>query len=64
MGEENKMARRTFFAGIGIAAAAGAAAKLLPKTATPEVVSVDEQSQGDGYRLSEHIKKYYRTAII
>lgn len=64
MSEQSKIARRTFFAGLGLAAAAGIAAKL---TATPPVTTAEPtpaEPQGKGYRLSEHIKKYYRTTTI
>jgi hypothetical protein len=64
MAEQNKIGRRTFFAGIGLAAAAGVAAKLLPKPAAPAVTGTQDAPQGNGYRLSEHIKKYYRTTVI
>lgn len=63
MAEQKKIARRTFFAGLGLAAAAGVAAKLTPN-ATTAVTQAPDTPQGDGYRLSEHIKKYYRTTTI
>lgn len=61
----NKIGRRSFFAGLGLAAGAGVVAKLLP--AAPPSLAQDSASQEpqDGrYRLSEHIKKYYRTTAI
>lgn len=64
MSEQTKIARRSFFAGIGLAAAAGIAAKL---TATPPVPTAEPtpaEPQGDGYRLTEHVRKYYRTTTI
>lgn len=64
MPEQNKIARRTFFAGLGLAAAAGIAAKLSPKAAVQEAAATPEEPKGDGYRLSAHIKKYYRTTNI
>ncbi|MEC4718946.1 hypothetical protein RY831_07295 [Noviherbaspirillum sp. CPCC 100848] len=64
MAEQNKVARRTFFAGLGLAAAAGIAAKFSPKTSAPEADGKAAEPQGDGYRLTEHIKKYYRTTTI
>jgi hypothetical protein len=65
MPEQPKIARRTFFAGLGLAAAAGLAAKLSSKAAIPQTASdVPPQPQSDGYRLTEHIKKYYRTTTI
>ncbi len=65
MSEQSKIARRTFFAGLGLAAAAGIAAKVSSKTAVPSIAGpAPAEPQGDGYRLTEHIKKYYRTTTI
>lgn len=65
MAERNKIGRRTFFAGLGLAAAAGLAAKISPKTvAQAAATPTPEEPQGDSYRLTEHIKKYYRTTTI
>jgi hypothetical protein len=63
MAEQRKSSRRTFFAGLGIAAAAGVTAKL---TANPvaQVVDATAPTPGDKAKLSEHIKKYYRTTTI
>ncbi|RJF99833.1 hypothetical protein [Noviherbaspirillum saxi] len=65
MAEQSKIARRTFFAGLGLAAAAGVAAKLSLKSVVPEAIAPSpNETQGNGYRLTEHIKKYYRTTTI
>lgn len=62
---QSKPTRRSFFAGLGAVAAAGVAVKLASKA--PEPVAVEPEAaepQGPGYHLSEHVKKYYRTAKI
>jgi hypothetical protein len=67
MAEQRKIARRSFFAGLGLVAAAGVAAKLVPQTAASAVMPDELSSkdpEGDGYRLTEHVKKYYRTTTI
>lgn len=66
MAEKNKVARRSFFAGLGLIAAATAAAKLTPSASPPisESASAEPEPKGKGYRMSEHIKKYYRTTTI
>jgi hypothetical protein len=65
MAEQTKIARRSFFAGLGLIATAGIAAKLTSQTTiTPVAEPASAEPQGDGYRLTEHIKKYYRTTII
>ena len=63
MSQQPKTARRTFFTLIGGAAAAGVAAKIASKT-QPIVAASAKEPEGDGYRLTEHIKKYYRTTTI
>lgn len=68
MAEQKKAARRSFFAGLGLVATAAAAAKLspsVPSTSTePGSASATPDPNDKGYRLSEHIKKYYRTTTI
>lgn len=56
--------RRKFLLAAG-AGSAGAVAAVATKgakvAATPEA---REAAQGDGYRLTEHIQKYYKTAKV
>jgi hypothetical protein len=63
MSEQKKVLRRRFFAGLGVAAAAGVAVKLAPSVVTA-AAPTEAEPTGSGYRLSEHIKKYYRTTTI
>ena len=63
MAEHTKIARRGFFAGLGLVAAAGVAVKLAPSTAV-EALTKPTEPEGKSYRLSEHVKKYYRTTTI
>jgi cobalamin biosynthesis protein CbiD len=62
---EQKIKRRGLLAGLGVAAAAIVAAKVTasPQKSTNDVVAASEP-EGDGYRLTEHVKKYYRTTTI
>lgn len=65
MSEQSKIGRRTFFAGLGLAAVAGVAAKISSKSAVPDLAEpVTSDPKDKGYRLTEHIKKYYRTTTI
>ena len=64
MSEKTKIARRSFFAGLGLAAAAGVAVKLAPSTAVEAIADQPTEPEGKSYRLSEHVKKYYRTTTI
>jgi hypothetical protein len=60
-----KKARRTFFAGLGAVAAAGVVAKVAPESVSHLTHALTPQGPDDkNYRLSEHIKKYYRTTTI
>jgi hypothetical protein len=63
------LSRRTLFAGAGTAGALAAAAALLPGTqAEPTVTAADGTAGtadgGEGYRLTEHVKRYYQTARV
>jgi len=64
MSTQSNSGRRSFFTGIGALAAAGIAAKMAcsPPDTTPPAQA--EPPPGDGYRLTEHIQKYYRTTKI
>lgn len=64
MSQQSKIGRRTFFAVLGGAAAAGVAAKLSSSPPIPSAAEAAKDPKGDGYRLTEHIKKYYRTTTI
>lgn len=64
MSEKTKIGRRTFFAALGGAAAAGVAAKIAAKPAIPALAEQAPEPEGTGYRLSDHVKKYYRTTTI
>ncbi len=64
MSTQSKTGRRSFITGLGTLAAAGVAAKIAsspPETAPPPE---PEPPPGPGYRLTEHIQKYYRTTKI
>lgn len=63
---DNKMSRRHWVAGASTVGALAAAAAVLPRAAKPQgealqkVASATDTSAG--YRLTEHIKRYYQTA--
>jgi len=63
-----KPSRRGFMLGAAVAGAATAAVATLPKTAVPEVPVADTAppapEKGGGYRVSEHVKRYYRTTQV
>ena len=65
---QHKPSRRGFMMGAAVAGAATAAVVSLPKSATPEPTPVTETppapSKGGGYRVSEHVKRYYKTTRV
>jgi hypothetical protein len=65
--QKSKLSRRTLFAGAGTAGAIAAAASLLPGAV--QETSVEPQAKqppekGGGYQLTEHVKRYYKSALI
>ncbi|MBK7459033.1 MAG: formate dehydrogenase [Rubrivivax sp.] len=66
--DQQPMARRTLLAGAGTVGALAAAAALLPareSAKTPAGDTVQTASdESTGYRLTEHVKQYYRTARV
>jgi hypothetical protein len=66
--KQHRVARRHFLAGAGVVAAAAGTAALTargPSVPTP-IASMPEVEPSDskGYRVSEHIRKYYRTTLV
>ena len=61
-----KLSRRTMFAGAGAAGAVAAVASFIPST-PHDTTGADKDanrpapSRGGGYRLSEHVRQYYKT---
>lgn len=69
--KQHRVARRTFLAGAGVvAAAAGAVAITARGPAAPSQpaavpdLTPDVPADSQGYRVSEHIRKYYRTTLV
>ena len=60
--------RRGFMLGAAVASAATAAVVTLPKSPTAETPVAEEAppkpEKGGGYRLSEHVKRYYKTTLV
>jgi hypothetical protein len=67
MTQPSKLSRRQLLAGAGTVGAVAAAASLLPDPAQESApASQDKQppARGGGYQLTDHVKKYYRTALV
>jgi hypothetical protein len=61
------LSRRTLFAGATTVGALAAATTLLvraPVTEPQAAVPRPAPEKGGGYRLSEHVKQYYKTTLI
>ncbi|MGY8523724.1 twin-arginine translocation signal domain-containing protein [Paracidovorax citrulli] len=66
--KQTRVARRNFLAGAGVVAAAAGTAALTSHTpalaplanSTPDAAPADSK----GYRISEHVRKYYRTTLV
>ena len=65
---QSKPSRRGFMLGAAVAGAATAAVVTLPKTPTPEAPVAEQEppapERGGGYRVSEHVKRYYKTTLV
>nr|WP_316640325.1 formate dehydrogenase [uncultured Roseateles sp.] len=63
----NKLSRRHWVAGAGTVGTLAAAAAVLPQVvksqAEPPQAAAAPDTSG-GYRLSEHVKRYYQTAKV
>lgn len=66
--DQQPLARRTVLAGAGTVGALAAAAALLPaRQATdqsPDAAASKASDDRPGYRLTEHVMQYYRTARV
>ena len=66
--DQQPMARRTVLAGAGTVGALTAAAVLWPAREPAQTPAGDSvktaSSESPGYRLTEHVKQYYRTARV
>ena len=57
--------RRKFLATLGVGGAAAAAIAVTQRAGQPEpVADAKTAPQGSGYRLTAHVRNYYRTAKI
>ena len=67
--DQQPLARRTMLAGAGTVGALAATAALLPgrqpaATPQPDKVAEATSSTHTGYRVTEHVAQYYRTARV
>lgn len=63
-----RLSRRTIFAGVGVAGAVAAIARVVPQDPSAGAASTPavqpKPKRGGGYTLSEHVKQYYQTTRI
>ena len=64
----NKLTRRSFLTtlGLGSAGAAVAALAVGPDTSSQQTgqLPAEEKPHSKGYKVTEHVRKYYRTARV
>ncbi|MHB1198707.1 MAG: formate dehydrogenase [Polaromonas sp.] len=64
---QSRPSRRGFFFGAAATGAAAAAIVALPGAPAPQAVLPEAKpapEKGGGYSLSEHVKRYYKTARV
>jgi hypothetical protein len=66
---QNKLSRRTMFAGAATVGAASAAVAILPSavrqvTAQPAQALQPPPQRGGGYQLTERVKQYYKSTLV
>jgi hypothetical protein len=62
---KRRLSRRSLFVGAGAAGTVAATAALLPtQPGKTEVAAEPPPERGGGYRLSEHVKRYYKSTLV
>ncbi|MGE5523354.1 MAG: twin-arginine translocation signal domain-containing protein [Rhodospirillaceae bacterium] len=56
--------RRNFLLAVGAGSVAAAAAVMSGGTPPSQISSTKDKTSGQGYRLTEHVRNYYRTAQV
>lgn len=60
-----KMSRRKFLAAVGVGGAATAAAVVSKSGSAPDAVTAKaDATQGKGYQLTAHVRRYYETTKV
>jgi hypothetical protein len=58
------LSRRNFLLSVGAGGAATATALVARKSSEPAVASSGDKRATSGYKVSEHVNNYYRTAKV
>lgn len=62
---KDKISRRKFFAAVGAGGVAAAAAVVANKGSDEHKAEASQAArQGQGYQLSEHVRRYYETTKV
>lgn len=64
MSSKTDTGRRKFMVTLGLGGAAAAAAVVAGKGSDGKKADGGAQDEGKGYRLTQHIREYYRTARV
>lgn len=61
---QSKLSRRHFLLAVGVGGTTAAVALVAGKNGVPPARPVKTSRDGQGYRVTEHIRNYYRTAKV
>lgn len=60
----DKLSRRKFFAAVGVGGVAAAAAVVATKSGEDGKAQSGQAAQGQGYQVTEHVRRYYETTKV
>ncbi len=61
---QSKLSRRNFLFAVSAGGAAVTAALIAPQSGETQSKNQEKIAQSKGYRLTEHVQNYYRTAKV
>jgi hypothetical protein len=61
---KSKRSRRTFLLAVGAGGAATVAAIAAKTVPEQPQTNAKQAPEGEGYKLSEHVRSYYRTTLV
>jgi len=61
---QSNLSRRNFLLAVGVGGASATVALVAGNNGDPQIKPRQTSRDGQGYRLTEHIRNYYRTAKV
>lgn len=62
--KKTRLSRRNFLVTMGAGGAAAAAAVVATRPAVPDAAQAQDKRSTQGYRVTEHVNNYYRSAKV